>query len=453
MLLFDFDKPSFSVTIKRMNIPRNIGFWSVLAIVMSSQIGSGVFMLPAILAPYGYYSLAGWLISSSGAVFLAIMFALLCSRFPKTGGPHAYVQSAFGSHIAFFIGWAYWVVSWVSTVAVIVTCVGYLSPFIGDRSPMIYLVIEISLLCIITMLNIKGVYAAGKVGFFLNLIRFIPLFVLPLIALHYFKSSNFAVSNEISSLSTTQILGQVAILAIWGFIGLETGTTPAGSVENPSKTIPRAVIFGTICVALLYALNSIGIMGLIPANELVNSKAPYADATQYIFGGNWHLLISIIASMVLIGTINAWTLASGQIILGLAEDNLMPKFFAKKNSRHAPFWGILVSSAGIVILLILTSDKSLAKQISAIIDYSVAVFLFVYLVCGFAAIKISMNKNSNTKIFQWLAIYIAIAFCSWVIYETPLKHLAVSSLFVLSGLPVYFFWYLKKEPNFETLIK
>ena len=428
-----------------MNTPRNIGFWSVLAIVMGSQIGSGVFMLPAILAPYGYFSLAGWLISSSGAVFLAIMFALLCSRFPKTGGPHAYVQNAFGPHVAFFIGWSYWVVSWVSTVVVIVASVGYLSPFIGDRSPMIYLAVEIFLLCLISILNIRGVHTAGKVGFFLNLMRFIPLFILPLIALYYFKSSNFVISNEISPLNTTQILGQVTMLTMWGFIGLETGTTPAGSVENPCKTIPRAVIFGTICVALLYILNSVGIMGLIPAEELAKSKAPYVDATQYIFGGNWHLLVSIIASVVLIGTINAWTLVSGQIILGLSEDNLVPKIFSKKNSQHAPFWGILASSAGIVILLILTSEKNLAKQITAVINYSVAVFLFVYLVCGLAAIKTSMQKNSSTKIYQWVVIFIAIAFCSWVIYETPLKSLAVSSLFVLSGLPIYLFWYSKRK--------
>jgi len=185
-----------------MNTPRNIGFWSVLAIVMGSQIGSGVFMLPAILAPYGYFSLAGWLISSSGAVFLAIMFALLCSRFPKTGGPHAYVQNAFGPHVAFFIGWSYWVVSWVSTVVVIVASVGYLSPFIGDRSPMIYLAVEIFLLCLISILNIRGVHTAGKVGFFLNLMRFIPLFILPLIALYYFKSSNFVISNEITKIDS-----------------------------------------------------------------------------------------------------------------------------------------------------------------------------------------------------------------------------------------------------------
>ncbi len=114
---------------------RKIGFWSVFALVTGSQIGSGVFMLPANLAPYGFYSLAGWLFSGAGAIALALVFAGLCARFPQTGGPHVYVHHAFGRGWAFFTGWTYWVISWVSTTAVVVVSIGYLTPIIGHQSP------------------------------------------------------------------------------------------------------------------------------------------------------------------------------------------------------------------------------------------------------------------------------------------------------------------------------
>lgn len=107
-----------------------------------------------------------------------------------------------------------------------------------------------------------------------------------------------------------------------GFIGLESATTPAGAVENPSKTIPRAIVLGTLTVALIYILNSLGIMGVVPSTQLMNSHAPYVDAAQVIFGGNWHLLISLLASIVCIGTLNAWMLTSSQIAFGLAQDGL-----------------------------------------------------------------------------------------------------------------------------------
>ena len=113
------------IILLKYTMQHKIGFWSVLSIVIGSQIGAGIFMNPAILAPYGYVGLAGWAITGGAALCLAIMFSLLCSRFPKTGGPHVYVQSAFGSHVAFFVGWAYWLVSWVSTTVVIVASIAY----------------------------------------------------------------------------------------------------------------------------------------------------------------------------------------------------------------------------------------------------------------------------------------------------------------------------------------
>jgi APA family basic amino acid/polyamine antiporter len=424
-----------------------IGFWALVSVVINSQIGSGIFISPTILAPYGYFSLAGWVISGSAALCLAIVFSSLCKFLPRTGGPHAYVKSAFGPHVAFFVGWSYWLVSWVSTVVVVIASIGYLSPFIGDRGQITYLTLEIILAIFITILNLRGVFAAGKVGFFLNILKFIPLFLLPVIALFYFKSSNFTVSNDIASLNVTQILGQVSILTMWGFIGVETGTTPAGSVENPSKTIPKALICGTMCVALFYLLNSIGIIGLLPEETLAKSKSPYVDAAQYIFGGNWHFIISIMVTFVCIGTINAWTLISGQIILGLAEDELMPKIFTKRNAYQSPHWGILASSIGIIIILIFTSNENLTKQISSIIDYSVTVFLFVYLICCIATIKLFIKEHLTLNVFQKLCILVAIIFCSCVIYETSKEALITSSLFVLSGLPIYLFWYLRKRSD------
>ena len=147
---------------------KKMGFWSVFAIVTGSQIGSGVFMLPASLAPYGKFSIYGWLISAIGAICLSLVFSGLCQRFPRTGGPHAYAKAMFGYTAAFFTGWTYWVISWVSTTAVIIASISYLSPFIGSPSPFVYLLLELVLLISITYLNLKGVKAAGKAEFVLT---------------------------------------------------------------------------------------------------------------------------------------------------------------------------------------------------------------------------------------------------------------------------------------------
>ncbi len=422
-----------------------IGFWAVFALVTGSQIGSSVFMLPANLAGYGVFSLVGLAISGIGAITLCLVFASLCAKFPETGGPHTYIKHTFGLTAAFFTGWTYWVISWVSTTAVIVTAIGSLSVFIGPRSPFVYLALEIILLLLITLLNLRGVKAAGKAELFLTLLKFIPLLIMPLIALCFFDSNNFIIDQSVSSMSNTSILAKVTLLTLWGFIGLESATTPAGSVENPSKTIPKAIISGTLCVALLYFVNSIGIMGLISGQDLMHSKAPYVDAAQIIFGGQWYLAIACIAAIICVGTLNAWILASGQIALGLAEDGLMPQIFAQKNKHNAPFWGIIASCAGIIPLLFLTANESLVQQMNAIIDFSVMTFLFVYLMCCLAFLKLLIQKKLQCSIIEWIFGLVASGFCVWIMYETPIKTLAIASLFVLSGLPLYLFWYIRTK--------
>ncbi len=414
---------------------RKIGFWSLLALVTGSQIGSGIFMLPANLAAFGYFGLLGWVISGVGAIALALVFAKLCGWFPKTGGPHAYALEAFGNTAGFFTGWTYWVVSWVSTTAVIVASVGYLSPIFGPFSPNETLLWQLGLLAAVTWLNLQGVYAAGRTEFVLTVLKFIPLIILPILGLIYFNGANIQTTPSVASMPVSKIISHVVLLTLWGFIGLESGTTPADSVENPSKTIPKAIILGTITVAIVYFFNSLGILGSMPSSELALSKAPYADATQHILGGQWHLLVSLIASILCIGTLNAWALASGQIALGLAQDGLGPKILGRTNRHNAPYIAICTAACGIVPLLFLTTHTTLADQIATIIDFSVTAFLFVYVTACLAFFKILRHKQEQT-LGAWIYGLVALGFCLWILSETSLRTLGVAALFALSGLPV-----------------
>ncbi|MDM8335403.1 APC family permease [Wolbachia pipientis] len=415
-----------------------IGFLTVLALVISSQIGSGVFMLPISLAPYGTYSLISWVISGFGAVSLALVFATLCAKFPETGGPHVYAKHAFGHTAAFFVGWTYWVISWVSTTALIVAGVGYLTPFFHDDIQNIRLLLELLLFTIITLINLRGIATAGHVEFLLTVIKISVLLILSIVALFFFDGKNFIISEEISSLTISQILARSTLLTLWCFVGVELATAPAGSVNNPAKTIPRAVVLGTICVAVIYFINNFAIMGLIHGNDLACSRAPYVDAIKIMFSGNWHLIVSIIAFIFCVGSLNAWVLSSGQVAFGLAEDRLMPQFFAKRNKHGSPFWGIIISSTGTAILLILTSSNNFAKQITSIIDFSVVSFLFIYLACSLAFLKVIIKERSY---YKPLIGIIATIFCCWVIIETPINILLIASLFTASGIPIYLFWY------------
>lgn len=426
---------------------KKMGFWPVFSVVVGSQVGSGILMSPASLAPYGALGLWGWFFSALGAMSLSLVFATLCARMPKTGGPHVYAGEAFGETAGFFTGWTYWIVSWVSTTTVIVTSVGYLSPILPFKGAMSYFVLQVILLWSIVLVNLRGVGAAGRAEFFLGALKAIPLLFLPLCALYYFDGHNFMNLPKSNSGGIFPSLGKVILLTFWGFIGLETATTPAGSVESPHRTIPKAIFWGTLFVSLLYILNYLGISGYLPHDVLSESKAPYVDATAKLFGGSWHILISVIASALCVGTLNAWVLSSGQVALGLGQDEFLPSVFKRQNQHGAPYWSIILSSVGLVPLLALTANEKLSEQISNVIDFSVVAFLFVYLICTLSLVKLLIRERRAIRIWHWSYTLIALAFSLWVIGQSSLKTIFISSLFVLSGLPIYIFWFKRKNKN------
>ena len=91
---------------------------------MGSTIGSAIFMMPAVLAPYGGLGLVSWAVAGLGALFVALMFANLSRRVTVVGGPYAYARAGFGDFAGFLIAWSYWITLWSAVELWIMACCG-----------------------------------------------------------------------------------------------------------------------------------------------------------------------------------------------------------------------------------------------------------------------------------------------------------------------------------------
>lgn len=423
------------------NTSAKIGFWSVVSIVLSSQIGSGIFMLPSSLAFYGSIGLASWLISGTGAILLALVFADLCRIFPKTGGPHVFVQPVFKHKWGFLTAWSYWIISWASSSLVVVAAVGYLGAAFGGFSQTFSLILEVMLVLMLMGLNLRGVRSSTQAEFIFTVLKIVPLIVLPLACLPHFQMQNLKPFN-LSDLPTHQALAATVLLTFWGFIGIECATTPAGSVESPQKTIPRALVFGTIAVALIYLINCVCVMGVMAPQHLQLSQAPYADVARIVFGGQWHVAIALMAFVVCMGTLNAWILTSGQIALGAAQDQLFPKIFSKVNRQQAPTWAVIISSLSMIPLLFLTMEDTLVAQLTKIIDASVTAFLFIYTLCILSYVVLCFQQKF--KLYKKIVGLLALLFCGWTIYASHIQMIIWAVVMFASGIPVYHLLFRQK---------
>jgi APA family basic amino acid/polyamine antiporter len=287
-----------------------------------------------------------------------------------------------------------------------------------------------------------GATIAGFCEIFLTLAKCAPLVLIPLVALFSLHTDYFFPLNP-ANLPPLSTLNTATLMTFWGFIGLETATTTASLINNPAKTIPRAILTGTLLVATIYFLNSFAIMGILPPATLSTTQAPYADAAHILFGGSWTLPMSLLAFIVCIGTLNAWVLTSGQIALEAARAHLFPALFSLTTRTGAPYISLLISYLCTLPLLFLTLTPNILTQLNFIIDLSVTAFVFIYLACTLSYLTL---RPSTPYI---LIALLATAFCLWILLFTSLLNLLLCTLFVLTGLPIYLYQKraLAQQPN------
>ena len=137
---------------------KTMGLWSCVALVVGNMIGSGIFMLPSVLAAYGPLTLWGWGASLIAALSLAIVFARLSAIIPSAGGPHVYTREAFGDFAGYLCAWCYWKSAWIGNAAIVVTVVGYFTVFFPQLvNPVAGASLAVGLLWLLTFINLGGI--------------------------------------------------------------------------------------------------------------------------------------------------------------------------------------------------------------------------------------------------------------------------------------------------------
>lgn len=419
-----------------------VGLWPMVALVTGNLVGSGVYLLPAILAPFGIISLWGWMATSGGAILLALVFAQLSARIPKTGGPYLYAREAFGNTVGYYVAWGYWILSWISNPTLAIAAVGYISALAGGLDPWAHFGLEFIFIAGFTLFNLFGMKVTGQFEFVITVLKVIPLLLLPLMGIFFIHSDYFAIAPT-ADLSFGTALNTVAFITLWAFVGLETGTVPAGQVKDPKKTVPYATVIGTLLAAAIYILGTVVIMGVVPPQDLMNSKAPYADAASLIFGGNWAIPVAIAAVITCLGTLNGWVLIVGRIPYGAAKDGLFPHIFTKTTFHGTPYMGVLISAICTFPLLILAHTHSLLEQFQLIVDVAVTLILIVYAVSVLAYFKI-LFRDKNCHAGHFLLGVGALAFAGWALWAVSFRMILLSLILVILGIPMHLWMKWKK---------
>ncbi|HEX5459847.1 MAG TPA: amino acid permease [Steroidobacteraceae bacterium] len=423
---------------------RSLGLAATTSIVIGNMVGSGVFLLPASLAVYGVYSLWGWVVSTAGALLLARVFSRLSRRAPLAGGPYAYPREVFGDFAGFLLAWMYWISIAAAVAAIAVAFASYLStlvPSLGTHR-LAGAGAALAVTWLLTGVNVLGIRAAGRLQLITVILKISPLLVFALWGISYFNAHTFA-SGE-SSQSAPAAVDACAALTMWAFLGLECATIPTDHVKDPERTIPRATMYGTLIAAVFYILCTTAVMGIIPAESLAHSNAPFADAAQLLWGSWAGRLIAVAAIISCFGALNGWILMSGQFPQAAARDNLLPKLFVRESDRGTPTPGLVFSSIIGSLLILMNYNRGLVATFNVIILIATFFTLVPYMLCSMAELLLGRGDKGRNRNIALSSL--AFAFALWATAGAGRDCLYWGTLLMLAGLPLYA-WQKWRQPG------
>ena len=337
---------------------KSLGVAACTAIVVGNMVGSGFYLSPAAVAPYGNLAILAWIVMGAGAICLGLTFAKLARLAPAAGGPYAYTRMAYGDFMGFLIAWGYWISIWASLPVIAIAFAGAVMKLLpGLQNRTMAVRSDLGAIWAVVLVNLRGVKSAGMFSQVTTYSKLVPFGAIALIGLFYIDISHFSDFNP-SGQSLISASAALAPLTMFAYLGLESATVPADDVENAERTIPRSTILGISIAAVLYVLGTVVVMGVVPREQLVKSVAPFSDAASMMWGPWGATVVSVAVILSSIGALNGWTLLMGQVPMAAAHDKLFPSFFGTLSPQGVPATGIVVSATFATALVLLQAAGS-----------------------------------------------------------------------------------------------
>jgi arginine:agmatine antiporter len=411
---------------------KKIGVVPATLMVAGNMMGSGVFMLPATLAATGGIAIFGWVVTTAGAVALALVYAKMASIDDSPGGSYAYARRAFGDFMGYQTNTLYWLASWIGNVAIAVVGIGYLAyffPFLRDPVPAA--LAAIGVLWLFTFFNMLGPDIVTKIQSSAVSLALVPTVGVAIFGWFWFSGSTYMDGWNVSGLSPLSAVGGTLNATLWAFIGVETASVAAGVVENPKRNVPIATVAGVLIAAVVYILGSTAVMGMIPNGALQKSTAPYGDAVALALGPIGGSIVAFCAMAGCLGSLAGWTLVVGQSAKAAADDGLFPEVFGRVNAKGVPATGLAIVAAMMTAILLLTISPNASKQFGVVSSISVIMTLIPYIYTGAALRYLGAPYFGRNEIFWRVTILLAIFYSSWAIVGSDPKQVLWTFVVVL----------------------
>jgi len=431
-----------------MQQAKELGFWMCTALVIGNTIGMGIFVLPASLAPYGLNAMLGWGITVIGMTMLARVFAHLAREFPGADGPYTYIQQTTGRLPAYIAIWCYWVSCWITNAALAIGIVGYLTKVVPGLEGIAPAALATVLIWLFVGVNPLGGGTGGGGQLVTTARKLLPLFFILGLGAWLLLTEPAAYTRHTPTTPITlEALMAASTIALFAMLGIESAAVPAGRVRDPEKNIPRATLYGTLLMAVIYIGVSAMAMLLLQQDRLAQSSAPFADLLDEFVGDGNGRLLSVFVVISGLGALNGWTLLVSELTASLGRHGFLPPRICKLNSRGAPWAALTLTGVLASAMVLMNYSKSMVDGFTFLTQVVTAANLPLYLLCSIALVVLARRGERNLPASLFVLGLLGTAYVVFAFIGLGSEPFIWSLALGAAGLPLY---WLMRRPAVEA---
>ncbi|MEO8678057.1 MAG: APC family permease [Vicinamibacterales bacterium] len=328
---------------ERESLVRVIGTFGLAAGIINITIGGGIFRLPANVAgSLGAAAPLAYLVCAVAMGLIVLCIADAGSRVSLTGGPYAYVGTAFGPYAGFLSGVLLWMLGTFATAAVstiLASSLGQLVPAFSGR--MTEIGILVAVFGFWSIVNLRGVTLGMRLNSIATVAKLLPLLVMAIGGAFFVRGANLT----IAAMPAAADVARTSLLLIFAFAGIECALVPSGEVRNTARTVPRAIALAMIGITVLYIALQMVAQGILGQGLAQATVSPLADAAGVSLGGWARSLLLAGATVSMFGYLGGMTLSIPRMVFALARDGFLPRALSTVHPIHrAPQAAIVAQS-------------------------------------------------------------------------------------------------------------
>ncbi|HEY4320203.1 MAG TPA: amino acid permease [Gemmatimonadales bacterium] len=427
-------------------MPRRIGAWSTLAVVVGIMVGSGIFRVPATVAAYGpsvFGFIAIWVVGGLLATSGALVFGELAALFPVTGGRFVYLKEGLSPSFAFIYAWTFTLLLRPSgNAAMGLVFAAYAGSLVPALAPHEHLVAG-TLIVVLSLANYASVPLTISLSNAGTLAKVLALGALAIGILIW--APTVAPAATTVSPPSLHGYGLALVTVMWTYSGWSSATDISGEVRNAQRAMPMMLVLGVSAVTALFVLVNVALLHAMPMTAIAASKAVVGDAAALTFGAAGRTGAALLVVVATFSALNSTTLAAPRLIYALGEEMPRLRTLAGVHSAYrTPYVAVVLTMVLSVVFLLNHSFEQMANL------FILGSWPF-YILCGIALFRLRRTRPDVPRPFRvpwypWMPVVFLVSSSAMLVNALVADpwHSAMGAAFVLLGFPVY---YLLRTPK------